>query len=91
LRCARRATRDGAHIVIAAKTSDPYPRLPGTIHTAARAIEAAGGQALPLVVDIRHEDQVVGAVEKAVARFGASTSASTTPARSARPAPWTPT
>ena len=58
LAIALRAARDGANIVIAAKTDAPHPRLPGTIHTAAAEIEAAGGHALPLVVDIRFEDQV---------------------------------
>jgi citronellol/citronellal dehydrogenase len=48
-----RAARDGANIVIAAKTAEPHPKLPGTIHTAAAEIEAAGGRALPLVVDVR--------------------------------------
>src|SRR5690606_37943501 len=70
LAIALRAARDGANIVIAAKTTQPHPKLPGTIHTAAREIEAAGGQALPLVVDIRHEDQVEAAVRQAVQRFG---------------------
>ena len=67
---ALRAARDGANIVIAAKTVTPHPKLPGTIHTAAAEIEAAGGHALPLAVDIRFEDQVYGAVEQAVRRFG---------------------
>jgi citronellol/citronellal dehydrogenase len=70
LAIALRAARDGANIVIAAKTDTPHPRLPGTIHTAAAEIEAAGGHALPLVVDIRFEDQVYGAVEQAIRRFG---------------------
>jgi citronellol/citronellal dehydrogenase len=70
LAIALRAARDGANIVIAAKTDTPHPKLPGTIHTAAAEIEAAGGHALPLVVDIRFEDQVYGAVEKAVQHFG---------------------
>ena len=65
-----RAARDGANIVIAAKTDAPHPKLPGTVHTAAAGIEAAGGHALPLVVDIRFEDQVHDAVEKTVKRFG---------------------
>lgn len=65
-----RAAQDGANVVIAAKTAEPHPKLPGTIYTAAEEIEAAGGKALPLVVDIRHEDQVLAAVEKAVATFG---------------------
>src|SRR5690606_15326273 len=62
--------RDGANVVIAAKTAEPDPRLPGTIYTAAQEIEQAGGQALPLVVDVRKEEQVLAAVEQAVARFG---------------------
>ena len=67
---ALRAAQDGANITIASKTSDPNPKLPGTIHTVAQEIEAAGGKALPLQVDIRFEDQVQGAVEKTVATFG---------------------
>jgi citronellol/citronellal dehydrogenase len=67
---ALRAARDGANIVIAAKTAEPDPRLPGTIYSAAAEIEAAGGQALPLIVDVRDEAQVQAAVEQAVARFG---------------------
>ncbi len=70
LAMALRAARDGANIVIAAKTAEPDPRLPGTIYSAAEEIEAAGGKALPLVVDIRHEDVVADAVAQAVARFG---------------------
>jgi len=65
-----RAARDGANVAIAAKTEKAHPRLPGTIYTAAAEIEAAGGKALPLVVDIRFEDQVYGAVEQAVKHFG---------------------
>src|SRR4029077_8346550 len=57
-------------VVIAAKTAKAHPKLPGTIYTAAAEIEAAGGKALPLVVDIRFEDQVYGAVEQAVRHFG---------------------
>jgi citronellol/citronellal dehydrogenase len=64
------AARDGANIVIAAKTTEPHPKLPGTIFTAAREIEAAGGQALALATDIRFEDQVEAAVAAAVKRFG---------------------
>src|SRR4051794_33392597 len=67
---ALRAARDGANIVIAAKTTEPHPRLPGTIYTAAKEIEAAGGKALPCVVDIRDEAQVVAAVAEAVEKFG---------------------
>ncbi len=70
LAIALRAARDGANVVIAAKTERPHPRLPGTIHTAAAEIEAAGGKALPLAVDIRFEDQVYAAVEDAVNHFG---------------------
>ena len=67
---ALRAARDGANIVIASKTDTPNPKLPGTIHTAAAEIEAAGGQALAVQCDIRFEDQVQAAVDAAVARFG---------------------
>ena len=67
---ALRAARDGARIVIAAKTDQPHPKLPGTIHTAAQEIAAAGGKALAVACDIRFEDQVVRAVERAVAAFG---------------------
>ncbi len=70
LAIARRAAADGANIVIAAKTSDPNPKLPGTIHSAAAEIEAAGGHALALQTDIRDEASVLAAVEQAVARFG---------------------
>jgi citronellol/citronellal dehydrogenase len=70
LAIALRAARDGANIVIAAKTDTPHPKLPGTIHTAAAEIEAAGGHALPLAVDIRYEEQVSNAVAQAVQRFG---------------------
>jgi citronellol/citronellal dehydrogenase len=65
-----RAARDGANVVIAAKTTEPHPKLPGTIYTAAEEIEKAGGKALALPVDIRFEDQVLAAVEKTVATFG---------------------
>jgi citronellol/citronellal dehydrogenase len=65
-----RAARDGANIAVAAKTVEPHPKLPGTIFTAAREIEEAGGRALPLQVDIREETQVYDAVEKTVAEFG---------------------
>ncbi|WP_281300343.1 MULTISPECIES: NAD(P)-dependent oxidoreductase [unclassified Iodidimonas] len=66
----KRAAADGANVVIAAKTADPHPKLEGTIFTAAKEIEAAGGQALPLVVDVREEQAVLSAVEAAVAQFG---------------------
>lgn len=65
-----RCARDGANVVIAAKSDEPHPKLPGTIHTAAAAVEEAGGQALPLKVDIRDEDAVADAVAQAVDRFG---------------------
>ena len=67
---AMRAARDGANIAIAAKTSEPNPKLPGTVFTAATELEAAGGKALPLVTDIRHEDQIAAAVAKTVETFG---------------------
>jgi citronellol/citronellal dehydrogenase len=67
---ALRAARDGANVVVAAKTAEPHPKLPGTIHTAAREIEEAGGHALALAVDVREEAQVRAAVDEAVARFG---------------------
>ncbi len=70
LAIALRAARDGANVAIAAKTTDPHPRLPGTIYSAAKEIEAAGGRALPLAVDIRDEAQVESAVAQTVATFG---------------------
>jgi citronellol/citronellal dehydrogenase len=65
-----RAARDGANVAIAAKTTEPHPKLEGTIYTAAEAIEAAGGKALPIACDIRIDDQVQAAVEQTVQRFG---------------------
>jgi citronellol/citronellal dehydrogenase len=70
LAIALRAARDGANVAIAAKTDEPHPRLPGTIHTAAAQVEAAGGKALAIVCDIRDEQQVEAAVAATVARFG---------------------
>ena len=70
LAIALRAARDGANVAIAAKSDKPNPKLPGTIHTAAAAIEAAGGKALPMQVDIRDEDAVAAAVKQCVDRFG---------------------
>jgi citronellol/citronellal dehydrogenase len=67
---ALRAARDGANIVIVAKTAEPHPLLPGTIYDAAREIEAAGGHALPLSADVRFEDQIQECVAKAVAAYG---------------------
>jgi len=70
LAMALKAARDGANIAIAAKTAEPHPRLPGTIHTAAAEIEAVGGRALPLVVDVRDEAQVAAGVAATVKTFG---------------------
>lgn len=70
LAIALRAARDGARIAIAAKTDAPHPKLEGTIHTAAAAIEAAGGVALPLVVDVRDEVAVTDALARTAERFG---------------------
>jgi citronellol/citronellal dehydrogenase len=70
LAIALRAARDGANVAIAAKTAEPHPKLPGTIYTAAAEIEAAGGRALPIVCDIRFEDQVQAAVAAAAETFG---------------------
>ncbi|HTI66396.1 MAG TPA: NAD(P)-dependent oxidoreductase [Caulobacteraceae bacterium] len=70
LAIALRAARDGANVAIAAKTDQPHPRLPGTIHTAAEAVEAAGGRALALVVDVRDEASVEAAVARTVETFG---------------------
>ena len=70
LAIALRAARDGANIVVAAKTDKPHPKLPGTIFSAAEEIAKAGGNALPLAVDVRDEAQVQDAVAAAVARFG---------------------
>ncbi len=64
------AARQGANVAIAAKTAEPHPKLQGTIHTAARAIEEAGGKALPLQCDVRDEAQLQAAVEKTVSTFG---------------------
>ena len=70
LAIAKRAAQDGANVCLVAKTAEPHPRLEGTIYTAAEEIEAAGGQALPIVGDIRDEDSVFGAVDACVKRFG---------------------
>src|ERR1700735_3657515 len=67
---ALRAAKDGANVVIAAKTTEPHPKLAGTIYTAAEEIEKAGGKALACVVDVRSEDQIADAVKQAVAKFG---------------------
>jgi citronellol/citronellal dehydrogenase len=65
-----RAARDGANVAIAAKTAEPHAKLPGTIYTAAKEIEAAGGRALPLVVDVRDEAAVRGALDETALQFG---------------------
>jgi citronellol/citronellal dehydrogenase len=70
LAIALRAARDGANVVLLAKTAEPHPKLPGTIHTAAEEIEKAGGKALPVVGDVREDADVTRAVDEAVARFG---------------------
>ena len=70
LAIARRAAQDGANVIIAAKTAEPHPKLPGTIHTAAQEIREAGGEALPTVCDIRSEKDVEAAVAAGVERFG---------------------
>ncbi len=65
-----KAARDGANVAVAAKTAEPNPKLPGTVHSAAQEIEKAGGKALPLTVDVRDEEQVRAALDKTVATFG---------------------
>src|SRR5437899_3493056 len=70
LAIALRAAADGANVAIAAKTTDPHPKLPGTIFSAAEAIDAAGGHGLPLAVDIRDEAQVAAAVARTAEAFG---------------------
>lgn len=70
LAIAKRAAADGANIALIAKTAEPHPKLPGTVYTAAEELEAAGGQALPIVGDIRDGDSVAAAVAQTVARFG---------------------
>jgi citronellol/citronellal dehydrogenase len=70
LAIATRAARDGANIVLMAKTGQPHAKLAGTVYSAAEALEAAGGQALPLVGDVRNDDDVAGAVAAAIGRFG---------------------
>ncbi len=70
LAIAKECARDGANIVILAKTTKPHPKLPGTIYTAAKEIESVGGQALPLKCDIRFEDEIKKCLELAVSKFG---------------------
>ena len=68
LAIALRAAQDGANVIVAAKTTEPHPKLPGTIYSAAEDIEAAGGKALPVLCDIRSEEQVLEAVDKEIRR-----------------------
>ena len=70
LSIAKRVAADGANIALVAKTAEPHPKLPGTIYTAAKEIEEAGGQALPIVGDVRDGDSVAAAVAQAVDQFG---------------------
>src|SRR5579864_5031915 len=70
LAIALRAARDGANIAVTGKTAEPHPKLPGTIHTAAKEIEAAGGHALPIAMDIRFDEQVQAAMEQTARHFG---------------------
>jgi citronellol/citronellal dehydrogenase len=70
LAIAKRAAQDGARVVLIAKTAEPHPKLPGTVFTAAEEIDQAGGEALPIVGDIRDAEAVDGAVAQAVERFG---------------------
>ncbi|MEO1065893.1 MAG: NAD(P)-dependent oxidoreductase [Pseudomonadota bacterium] len=65
-----RAARDGANVAVAAKTAEPHPKLDGTIYTAAEEIEAAGGKALPIIMDVREEDQVQTAIDQTAQTFG---------------------
>jgi len=65
-----KAAQDGAKVVIAAKTAEPHPKLPGTIYSAAKEIEAAGGEALPCIVDVRDEKSIQDSIDSAVAKFG---------------------
>ncbi len=70
LAIAKRAARDGANVALIAKTAEPHPKLPGTVYTAAKELEEAGGQALPIVGDVRDGDSVEAAVAKTVEQFG---------------------
>jgi citronellol/citronellal dehydrogenase len=70
LAIAKRAAQDGANIALIAKTAEPHPKLPGTVYTAAKELEEAGGQALPIVGDVREPDSVAAAVAKTVEQFG---------------------
>ena len=70
LAIAKRAAQDGANVILAAKTAEPHPKLPGTIYTAAEEIEEAGGKAFPVLCDVRFEDQLEDAVNKGADHFG---------------------
>ena len=70
LEIGKRAAKDGAKVVLAAKTAEPHPKLPGTIYTAADEIVQAGGEALPIVLDVRDEKNVIDAVEQTISHFG---------------------
>src|SRR5882672_1552341 len=70
LAIAKRAAQDGANIALIAKTAEPHPKLPGTVYTAAKELEEAGGQGLPIVGDIRNEESVASAVAQTVEQFG---------------------
>ena len=70
LAIAKRAAQDGANIILAAKTAEPHPKLPGTIYTAAEEIEEVGGKSLPVICDIRDEENVRNAVNEGVDKFG---------------------
>lgn len=70
LAIAKRLARDGANIVVTGKTEEPHPKLPGTIYTAAEEIEQAGGKALPLLMDVRNDEQVEAVINRAVDHFG---------------------
>src|ERR1700742_3545414 len=70
LAIALRAARDGANVALLAKTAEPHPKLEGTVFTAAEQIEEAGGNALPIVGDVRDEESVAGAVTQAAEKFG---------------------
>jgi citronellol/citronellal dehydrogenase len=67
---ALRAARDGSNVAIASKTSDPHPKLPGTIHEVAREIEAVGGRALAIEMDVRYETEIAAAVTQTAEAFG---------------------
>ena len=70
LAIALRAARDGANIALLAKTADPHPKLPGTVYTAATEIEKAGGHALPIVGDVRHDDDIAQSIDATKQAFG---------------------